>query len=107
VGLLATSLNLLPIWQLDGGHIAYAVIGRERQKKLSIFILALLILICLWGWSNLLFGLLLLIFGIRTRFYHPPTLFDEDKLDPTRLFIGLLALVILILCFMPVPVSIS
>jgi membrane-associated protease RseP (regulator of RpoE activity) len=110
MGLLATSLNLLPIWQLDGGHIAYAVIGRERQKKLSIFILASLILLSFLGWptpSYLVFGLMLLIIGIRTRFYHPPTLFDEDKLEPIRLFIGLLALIILILSFTPVPVSIT
>jgi membrane-associated protease RseP (regulator of RpoE activity) len=109
VGLLATSLNLLPIWQLDGGHIAYAVLGRERQRRLSIFTLGLLILLSFWGWptpSYLVFGLLLLIICIRTRFYHPPTLFDEDELGPGRLFIGLLALFILILSFIIVPVTI-
>jgi membrane-associated protease RseP (regulator of RpoE activity) len=110
VGILATSLNLLPIWQLDGGHICYAILGRSWQKKISIISVVCLILLSFLGWplpSYLLFGLLLLIIGVRLRFYHPPTLMEEEKLGPTRLFVGFLALFILILCFTPIPISIS
>jgi membrane-associated protease RseP (regulator of RpoE activity) len=109
VGLLATSLNLLPIWQLDGGHLAYAIFGRSRQKKISIASVAGLILLSFLGWptpSYLLFGLLLLIIGARLRFYHPPTLLDED-LGPGRVFMGLLALLILVVSFTPVPITIT
>ena len=108
VGILATSLNLLPIWQLDGGHICYAVVGRPWQKKISIISVICLILLSFLGWpipSYLLFGLLLLIIGIRWRFYHPPTLVEEETLGAKRLLIGLLALLILILCFTPIPIS--
>ncbi len=110
VGLLATSLNLLPIWQLDGGHICYAILGRSRQKKISIVAVAFLMLLSFLGWptpSYLLFALLLLIIGARFRFYHPPTLMEEESLDSKRLCVGVLALLVLIVCFMPVPISIT
>jgi membrane-associated protease RseP (regulator of RpoE activity) len=110
VGLLATSLNLLPIWQLDGGHIAYAIWGRALQKKVSVVGIALLILVSFLGWptpSYLLFGLLLLLIGARLRFYHPPPLCEEDKLGNGRLLLGLLALIILIVSFIPIPVTIK
>jgi membrane-associated protease RseP (regulator of RpoE activity) len=111
-GLLVTSLNLLPIWQLDGGHIAYAIIGRSRQQKLSIIAAIALILQSFRGWpeiaySHIVFGLILLIIGARLRFYHPPTLQEEEKLGPGRLFLGFLALLILILSFTPVPIAIT
>jgi len=48
-GLLATCLNLFPIWQLDGGHIAYAILGRERQKQLSIGAAIALVLMSFWA----------------------------------------------------------
>jgi membrane-associated protease RseP (regulator of RpoE activity) len=110
VGILATSLNLLPIWQLDGGHICYAILGRSRQKKISMVSVILLIILSFLGWptpSYLLFGLLLLIIGFRLRFYHPPTLMEEEKLGFKRLWLSLLALLILIICFTPVPISIA
>jgi membrane-associated protease RseP (regulator of RpoE activity) len=112
VGLLATSINLLPIWQLDGGHIAYAVLGRSRHKILSAISVAALAILSLWDWSwrkpsYLLFAILLLIIGMRLRFYHPPTLCDEEKLDTARILLGLAALIILIISFMPVPLLIT
>jgi membrane-associated protease RseP (regulator of RpoE activity) len=111
VGIFATSLNLLPIWQLDGGHIAYAIWGRYWQKRISIAALAGLMLLCFQTWpptpSYLLFGLLLLVIGARVRFYHPPTLLEGDELGPGRVFIALLALLILILSFIPIPIAIT
>jgi membrane-associated protease RseP (regulator of RpoE activity) len=111
VGLLATSLNLLPIWQLDGGHIAYAVVGRSLQKKLSILSLAVLILISFLHWppsiTTLFFATLLVIIGARMRFFHPPTLQELEPLGPGRLLLALIALLILILTFTPVPVTIT
>jgi membrane-associated protease RseP (regulator of RpoE activity) len=109
-GLLATCLNLLPIWQLDGGHIAYALLGRDSQKRLSIAATVALILTSFLGWpipSYLVFGLLLLVMGVRFRFFHPPTLYDETKLGSGRGLIGILALLIFIISFTPVPISIS
>jgi membrane-associated protease RseP (regulator of RpoE activity) len=110
VGLLATSLNLLPIWQLDGGHIAYAVFGRLRQKRLSILMVVTLIFMSFWNWptpSYLLFALLLLIIGIKARFHHPPTMDETIGLGRTRRWIGFVALLIFLLSFIPVPVSIT
>jgi membrane-associated protease RseP (regulator of RpoE activity) len=109
-GLLATCLNLFPIWQLDGGHMAYAVLGRRLQKKLSIVGAIALVLISFIGWpfpAYLVFGMLLLILGSRFRFYHPPTLFEEETVGTGRVLVCILALVILIVSFTPVPFSVS
>ncbi len=109
-GLLATSLNLFPIWQLDGGHIAYAILGREHQKKLSITATALLMLVSLAGWpipSYFLFVCMVLFFGLRYRFYHPPTLSEQEEIGSGRVVLGIVALLILILSFTPIPITIT
>jgi membrane-associated protease RseP (regulator of RpoE activity) len=109
-GLLATSLNLLPIWQLDGGHIAYAILGRSTHKKISVIAVVSLIFVSFLGWptpSYLLFGILLLILGARVHFFHPAAFLDEEELGPGRVFLGLLAAMILIISFIPVPISIA
>jgi len=106
-GLLVTSLNLLPIWQLDGGHISYAVLGRERQKKMSIASAVGLMLLSLAGWpipSYLVFACLVLFLGWRYRFFHPPTLYEDEKIGLTREILAVVALWILIVSFTPVPI---
>jgi membrane-associated protease RseP (regulator of RpoE activity) len=108
VGLLVTSLNLLPIWQLDGGHIAYAVFGADWHKKLSFAAVAAVIIVSFMGWptpSYLLFGLILLIIGWRLRFYHPAPLVDEGPLGPGRMALAFVALLILVLSFTPIPIT--
>jgi membrane-associated protease RseP (regulator of RpoE activity) len=109
-GLLATCLNLFPIWQLDGGHVAYALLGRSAQRRLSIAGTLLLIAVSFLGWpvpSYLVFGALLLVLGLRFRFYHPPTLYDDEAVGTGRILVGLLAMVILVVSFTPIPFSIS
>ena len=109
-GLLATCLNLFPIWQLDGGHVAYALFGRRLQRGLSIVGALALVFVSFIGWpipSYLLFGVLLLVVGSRFRFYHPPTLSDDEEIGPARRLVGALAFVILLVSFTPVPFSVS
>ena len=111
IGLLATSLNLLPIWQLDGGHISYAILGPSLQKKISIASVIALILVSFIGWppsiTLLFFATLLLSIGAKLRFFHPPTLHENERLGPGRVFLGFIALLILILSFTPAPVTIN
>jgi membrane-associated protease RseP (regulator of RpoE activity) len=102
VGLLVTMINLLPLGQLDGGHIAYGLLGAKQRNVSRLFIIVMLALGFLWkGWW--LFGILVLLFGIN----HPPTLDDARPLSRTTLLLGLVALVIFIVCFIPVPFSLT
>lgn len=98
VGLLVTMLNLLPVGSLDGGHIAYALVGR-RQRVIGYMTIALLFGLSLWWPGWLIWGGLTLFMGPA----HPPTLFDEIPLGKGRRIIGYICLVIFFLCFIPVP----
>ncbi len=102
IGLFVTSLNLIPVGQLDGGHIAYALLGEKHVylSKLLVFVMVPLGLLLWPGWA--IWAVLLLILGLR----HPPVLYREASLDPKRRFIGWLALVIFVLTFIPVPFKI-
>lgn len=100
-GFLATAINLLPLGQLDGGHILYATLG-ARQRRLAWFIwAAILALSVMWpGWG--LFALLVLVLtGLR----HPPVRDEREPLDRTRRALGFAALTILVLSFMPRPIQ--
>lgn len=102
IGLFVTSLNLIPVGQLDGGHIAYALFGEKHFffSKVLIIIMVFLGLLLWEGWA--IWAILLLILGTR----HPPVLYWEVPLDYRRKFIGWLALVIFVLTFIPVPFKI-
>ncbi len=100
-GFFVTGLNLLPIGQLDGGHILYAVLGRRARLVGLIFLILLGALTLFWhrGWWPLL---LLLLFFVRTG--HPPPA-DPRPLDRGRVYLGLSMMVLFILTFVPRPIE--
>jgi membrane-associated protease RseP (regulator of RpoE activity) len=99
VGLMATALNLLPIGQLDGGHILYAFLG-ERTKYLSrAFVVALVPMGLFFTYSWLVWAALLLFFGMRH-----PSIVDPWPLGRTRGWLGVAALVMFILSFTAAPI---
>lgn len=99
VGVLATSLNLLPIGQLDGGHILYAFIG-DRARRLSRILVVLLIPVgLLYSYSWLVWAAFLFFFGMRH-----PAIYDPNPPGGRRAILAVIALVILILCFTVEPV---
>jgi membrane-associated protease RseP (regulator of RpoE activity) len=103
VGLLITALNLLPIAQLDGGHIMYTLARRKAFEISAVIVLAAalgMIVTGYWAWTVML--VLLLVFGIR----HPP-LADEaapDELGRVRRWLGWATLIVSALLFLtPMP----
>jgi membrane-associated protease RseP (regulator of RpoE activity) len=104
VGLFATSLNLLPAAQLDGGHILRSISPRLHRFSsvcVPIFLVGLAFLKFWDGWY--IWGVLLL--GLR--FLRVGPVYDPAPLDLNRRFGALLALLVLLLCFMPAPIFIS
>lgn len=100
LGLFATSLNLLPLGQLDGGHILYAAAGRLQRRLALPCWLALALLGFYWpGW--LLWSVVVLVIGLR----HPPVYDENLPLDRKRRALAWVALVIFVLSFMPVPIG--
>ena len=101
IGLLITSFNLVPIGQLDGGHVLYGLIA-ERQKPISKIIFVTLLILGVIGWKGWLFwGFIIYILGFR----HPPPLEWWVPLDRRRKIIGWATMAVFILTFIPVPFS--
>lgn len=109
IGLFVTSLNLIPIGQLDGGHIAFAILG-NRHRYLSIILVAAFAILGISavlggsGWEGwLVWAILMLVLGIK----HPPVIYWEAPLDPKRRFIGVLTFIIFIITFIPSPFKVE
>tara|TARA_B100000029_G_scaffold287389_1_gene281112 strand:+ start:5339 stop:6400 length:1062 start_codon:yes stop_codon:yes gene_type:complete len=100
IGLLVTMLNLLPIGQLDGGHIAYAILGKDHDK-LAKWTFLMLIPLSFFSFNWLLWGGLILLLMRTVK--HPPILDMSEKLSRKQEIIGIVSLLIFILCFMPRP----
>ncbi len=102
LGLLVTTLNLVPVGQLDGGHVLYALLGRRGALLGSRLVSAALLVagaFVSWNWL-VWWALTRFVIGLR----HPPSLVEEP-LDPGRRAVAIVSLVLFVLTFVPVPVS--
>jgi len=108
VGLLVTALNLFPVGQLDGGHMAYAI-SRPLHRALSYSTLAALFVLIVWHVLRdpsvpaylLWFAILL---WMRDR--HPTLVDEASPLPPGRRWIAIVLAIVWLLSFMPVPVTV-
>jgi membrane-associated protease RseP (regulator of RpoE activity) len=109
IGMLVTSLNLLPVGQLDGGHATYAVFGPRLHKWLGrvAFISMAALAVLGWFWhgspSGFLYAVLL---AVMLRVRHPQAE-DTTPLDGARLLVAALTLLVFILCFLPFPITLT
>ncbi len=101
IGFLVTSLNLLPIGQLDGGHITYALFGEKHQWISKMTIPVLLVLGILFWFVWIIWAILMILIGYR----HPPVVYPQIQLDRKRILIGWVCFIIFILTFTPMPIS--
>ena len=99
IGLLVTALNMLPVGQLDGGHVVYSLLGRKQHAIGWVFFVAILVMG--WWWPGWYVWGALILFLIRIR--HPPVLDPRLELDPARKAAGWLAVAAFVACFTPVP----
>jgi len=115
-GLLVTALNLLPIGQLDGGHVLYGLFG-EKAGRVRIPVLAALVLLAAAGsladagildlgigWSGWWLWVALIVFLVRR---HAPVLDEITGLDQPRWWVGVLTLIIFVLIFTPRPLVVT
>jgi membrane-associated protease RseP (regulator of RpoE activity) len=103
VGIFITALNLIPIGQLDGGHILYALLLRRSHLIAQLLLVAAAVAVVVWGyWGWSLMILLLMWIGP----VHPPTANDNVPLGSARTVLGWACLLLVPLGFTPVPFSV-
>jgi membrane-associated protease RseP (regulator of RpoE activity) len=101
-GLFVTSMNLLPMGQLDGGHVIYALFGPRTAKIISTIVFACLIFMGFAFWNGwLIFGMLILFLGLN----HPAPMDRYTDLDSTGKIIGIAAVILFFITFTPIPIS--
>ena len=116
-GLFITSMNMIPVGQLDGGHISFAMFGENNHFKISVIAFTVMFIFGLFGfvdgilelnfgigWSGWLFWALILYFVIKLK--HPPVP-DTSKLDSRRRLLGYLSFFIFIISFSPTPLMLT
>ncbi len=100
-GLFVTFLNLLPVGQLDGGHVIYALVGR-RHRLIARMALASIIGLALMGWPGwVMWAVLVTLIGVD----HPPTI-DDTPLDGRRRLGAWMTVALFCVTFMPVPLQV-
>jgi len=116
-GLFITSMNMIPVGQLDGGHISFAMFGEKTHYKISVVAFSVMFIFGIIGladsflelnygigWSGWLFWSLILYFVIKLK--HPPVL-DATQLDPRRMLVGYFSFFIFLISFSPMPIMLT
>ncbi len=109
IGLLVTSLNLMPVGQLDGGHGTFAVFGARAHKLIGRFAFVVVVVLALLGFwihnspSGFLYAVLV---GIMLKLPHPQPAVMEP-LGAKRIMIAIATLIVFALCFWPFPITIT
>lgn len=105
VGLFVTAINLFPIGQLDGGHIAYVFLGKRQKNIAYLFLTVLIVLAMEVSSAWILWIFLLIAMGVR----HPPIRMRNpgEHLDVNRTRLGLAAAMIFIISFIPEPIKMA
>jgi len=99
IGLFVTALNLLPVGQLDGGHIMYGLIGKYQQWTGWVVFFLMFVFGFFWpGWF--LWAILIMVL---IKIKHPPPLDDISPISWKHKIVGILTMVFFILTFIPVP----
>jgi membrane-associated protease RseP (regulator of RpoE activity) len=111
VGMLVTLLNMLPVGQLDGGHILRAMVGEQQERiaalvPLALFSLAGYLLVVADGIDSVGIWTMWGVFGIGLAYAGPATPIRDESLGRKRLFVGAVTFVFAALCFTPIPVEI-
>ena len=104
-GVYVTLLNLLPIAQLDGGHILYAMLPRfQRQVARGFWVL--IVVLGYFSTSWLVWGLVVLVLS-RGQFGHPPVLDAYRPLPKSRIWLFLASVLLFVLTFIPIPLALK
>ncbi|MBM2841622.1 MAG: putative rane-associated Zn-dependent protease, partial [Bacteroidetes bacterium] len=115
-GMLVTAMNMIPVGQLDGGHISYCMFGKKYHRIAQVSLITMIVLGLSsflpmvgiswnYGWLGWLFWALVLAMMIRFGRLHHPNTDDESPIDETRFKIGLCCWLIFVLSFSPNPMS--
>jgi membrane-associated protease RseP (regulator of RpoE activity) len=103
-GLLATALNLFPIGQLDGGHISYAVLGR-RSTYVTLAMIGVALGLARFSSSWIVWTALMIVMLVAFGPRHPRTPDEHVPLNPARVALAVVALLMFIVCFTPAPIQ--
>lgn len=108
VGLLVTSLNLLPVGQLDGGHVIYSLFGARGHRRVALAVYVSVIALAVFayvsrGWMG--WAIYAVILTLLLRVGHPPVIDEYEPLGLPRVAVAALSLIVFLLCFMPFPIT--
>lgn len=116
-GLFITAMNMIPVGQLDGGHICYSMFGQKKHYKISVIAFSVMFVFGILGlvdsmlefnygigWAGWLFWALILYFIIKLK--HPPVP-DQNELDTKRMFMGYFSFFVFIISFSPTPIMLT